>query len=99
MYYAGISEKSGVIKIDLIANRFLYNMVRIIAGTLIEIGKGLYQPEHILEILEAKDRKLAGPTAEACGLTFMLVGYDEKYNKHNVNMEIENNENLLSKAS
>lgn len=96
MYHAVISEKEGVINIDLIANRFLYNMVRIIAGTLIEIGKGLYPPEHMLKVLEAKDRTLAGHTAEACGLTFMLVGYDEKYN---VNMEIDNNENLLCKAS
>jgi tRNA pseudouridine38-40 synthase len=96
MYHAGISEKAGVINIDLIANRFLYNMIRIIAGTLIEIGKGIYPPEHMLKVLEAKDRVYAGPTAEACGLTFMLVGYDEKYN---INMEIQNNENLLSKAS
>jgi len=121
MYHAVISEKAGVINIDLIANRFLYNMVRIIVGALIEIGKGLYPPEHMLKILEAKDRTLAGHTAEACGLTFMMVGYDEKYNirsvsenlkntdkqyemiqtelNHNVKMEINNNENLLSKAS
>lgn len=96
MYYAGITEKAGVINIDLIANRFLYNMVRIIAGTLIEIGKGLYPAEHMLKVLKAKDRTLAGHTAEACGLTFMLVGYDEK---HDINMEIKDNENLLSKAS
>ena len=96
MYHAVISEKEGVINIDLIANRFLYNMVRIIAGTLIEIGKGLYPAEHMQKVLEAKDRTLAGHTAEACGLTFMLVGYDEK---DNINMEIDNNENLLCKAS
>jgi len=65
MYHAVISEKAGVINIDLIANRFLYNMVRIIAGTLIEIGKGLYPPEYMLKILEAKDRTMAGPTGEA----------------------------------
>jgi len=96
MIYAGIREKAGVINIDLIANRFLYNMVRIIVGTLIEIGKDIYPPEHMLKVLEEKNRTYAGHTAEACGLTLMLVGYEEKYN---VNMEINNNENLLCKAS
>jgi len=105
MYYAGISEKNGIINIDLIANRFLYNMVRIIAGTLFEIGKGNYSPEHLKTILDAKDRTLAGVTAEACGLTFMLVGYGEKelapQNNDNIKsiMENTNNENLLCKAS
>jgi len=105
MYFAGISEKNGIINIDLIANRFLYNMVRIIAGTLIEIGKGIYPPEHMKKVLEAQDRTFAGITAEACGLTFMLVGYDEKVlattNNDNIKsiMENKNNENLLCKAS
>lgn len=51
---------------------FLYNMVRIISGTLIEIGGGLYPPEHIQDILKAEKRAEAGPTAPAHGLT--LVG-------------------------
>ena len=80
MLYAECREKAGVINIDLIANRFLYNMVRIISGTLIEIGKEIYPPEHMLKVLNSKDRTLAGHTAKACGLTFMMVGYDEKYN-------------------
>lgn len=53
---------------------FLYNMVRIIAGTLMEVGAGKREPEQIPMILEAKDRKAAGPTAPACGL--MLVQYE-----------------------
>lgn len=52
---------------------FLYNMVRIIAGTLMEVGRGAVAPEKIIEILEAKDRRAAGPTAPAKGLT--LVDY------------------------
>ena len=52
---------------------FLYNMVRIIAGTLIEIGQGKREPEEIADILAACDRTKAGPTAPACGLT--LVDY------------------------
>lgn len=53
---------------------FLYNMVRIIAGTLMEVGRGQIPPEQMEEILLACDRQKAGPTAPACGLT--LIGYD-----------------------
>ncbi len=53
---------------------FLYNMVRIIMGTLLKCGMNMYPPEHVKEILEACDRAVAGPKAEACGLT--LVGID-----------------------
>lgn len=47
---------------------FLYHMVRIIAGTLMEVGRGRLAPEEMAEILEARDRRKAGPTAPACGL-------------------------------
>lgn len=67
-------EKQGKeILISVCGTGFLYNMVRIIAGTLMEVGRGSYPPEHVREILEAKDRQAAGPTAPACGLT--LVNY------------------------
>lgn len=52
---------------------FLYNMVRIIAGTLMEVGRGMYPPEQIEEILKACDRQVAGPTAPACGLTLIRI--------------------------
>ena len=48
---------------------FLYHMVRIIAGTLLEVGRGKTEPERIPEILASLDRGQAGPTAPACGLT------------------------------
>lgn len=68
-------EKSGdMIVIRVTGSGFLYNMVRIIAGTLIEAGKGKILPENMAGILEARDRAKAGPTAPACGLT--LVGYE-----------------------
>lgn len=67
-------EKQGKeIVISVCGTGFLYNMVRIIAGTLMEVGRGSYPTEHVREILEAKDRQAAGPTAPACGLT--LVNY------------------------
>lgn len=54
---------------------FLYNMVRIIAGTLMEIGRGHIQPQEMERILEARDRQAAGPTAPACGLTLVGIEY------------------------
>lgn len=53
---------------------FLYNMVRIIAGTLMEVGRGHIEPQEVKRILEAEDRQAAGPTAPACGL--VLVGIE-----------------------
>ena len=50
-------------------------MVRIIAGTLIEVGRKKMSPGEVLEALRSKDRKLAGPTAKALGLTLIRVKY------------------------
>nr|MBP3598797.1 tRNA pseudouridine(38-40) synthase TruA [Eubacterium sp.] len=55
---------------------FLYNMVRILVGTLVEVGLGKRQPEEMLEILERKERKYAGETAPAQGLFLAKVYYD-----------------------
>ncbi|KIR02981.1 tRNA pseudouridine synthase A [Lachnospiraceae bacterium TWA4] len=63
------------ISIRVKGSGFLYNMVRIIAGTLIEVGLHVYEPEHVKEILEGKDRSLAGDTAPACGLTLKKIEY------------------------
>ena len=54
---------------------FLYNMVRIIAGSLMEVGSGKYEPIHIKEVLEGTDRTLAGPTAEPQGLTLVNIEF------------------------
>lgn len=54
---------------------FLQNMVRILVGTLLEVGRGYWEPEHVQEILEARDRKQAGPTAPPEGLCLMKVDY------------------------
>ena len=64
------------ITIRITGNGFLYNMVRIIAGTLIRVGRGFYEPEKVKEILDAKDRKAAGVTAPAHGLMLMEIKYD-----------------------
>ena len=57
--------------ISITGNGFLYNMVRIIAGTLMQIGRGKGQPSDISDMLEKKDRAAAGPTAPAQGLFLM----------------------------
>lgn len=64
------------ITIRITGNGFLYNMVRIIVGTLIRVGRGFYEPEKVKEILDAKDRKAAGVTAPAHGLMLMEIKYE-----------------------
>lgn len=69
-----VDRQGEEIVIRVAGRGFLYNMVRIIAGTLMEVGRGRIPPEAVKEILEARDRQAAGGTAPACGLT--LVGYE-----------------------
>ena len=66
-----VSPREIIIRVS--GTGFLYNMVRIIAGTLMEVGRGAIAPEQVKEILEARDREKAGPTAPPEGLT--LVRY------------------------
>lgn len=74
IYSVEVMEQAEDLVIRICGNGFLYNMVRIIAGTLMEIGQGRREPRDIIRILEAKDRGTAGPTAPAHGL--MLVKYE-----------------------
>lgn len=61
---------------------FLYNMVRIIAGTLMEVGRGAMEPETVKDILDARDRRAAGPTAPPQGLTLVQYRFlEENYKK------------------
>lgn len=64
-----------LIKIDIKANAFLYNMVRIITGTLINVGLGKISPTQFKELLKEKDSKNTGPTAPARGLILSKVYY------------------------
>lgn len=70
--------KDDIITIRLRGSGFLYNMVRIIAGTLMKVGMGVYPPEHVKEILEARDRQEAGQTAPAKGLTLVSIEYEKE---------------------
>jgi tRNA pseudouridine38-40 synthase len=62
--------------LDVEADGFLYNMVRAVAGTLINVGRGYWPETQVQEILRAEDRRQAGPTAPAQGLFLMRVTYD-----------------------
>lgn len=76
IYSCTVEKEEDVIKIRVTGNGFLYNMVRIIAGTLIEVGAGKREPEEILTMLEKTDRTVAGPTAPAHGLTMIGIQYE-----------------------
>ncbi|MBQ4529307.1 MAG: tRNA pseudouridine(38-40) synthase TruA [Lachnospiraceae bacterium] len=77
IYDIKVTKKEDVITIRITGNGFLYNMVRIIAGTLMDAGQGFWEPEYMKEILEAKDRSKAGNTAPAKGLTLVEIAYPE----------------------
>ena len=70
-----IRQKGPYVRFVFHGNGFLQNMVRIMTGTLLEVGAGRMEPEDMPVILEACDRRLAGPTAPAKGLTLMKVDY------------------------
>lgn len=81
IFQLDVLKENDFIHIIIKGNGFLYNMVRIIAGTLIKTGMHVYPPEHVKEILEAKDRLKAGPKAPAKGLTLVGIEYEDSLTK------------------
>lgn len=77
IYSLDIDEdmRESKIRIRIKGNGFLYNMVRIIVGTLLEVGKGALSPDQIEGIISSCDRKKAGPTAPAKGLRLLGIEY------------------------
>ena len=75
LYDVTIEKQGDEIILHMTGNGFLYNMVRIIAGTLIRVGRGFYEPERVREILEAKERTAAGVTAPPQGLVLVSIEY------------------------
>ena len=70
-----VERQGDMITIRITGNGFLYNMVRIITGTLLRVGSGMLEPEEMHRILEAKDRSSAGETARPEGLTLVKIEY------------------------
>ncbi len=77
IYDAHVRREGDRITFSITGSGFLYNMVRIIAGTLIEVGAGKYPPSRIPDIIKARDRSLAGPTAPAKGLVLIRIEYPD----------------------
>jgi len=73
--HLAVSRMGDWLWLDVEADGFLYNMVRAIAGTLVNVGRGYWPATQVAEILAAGDRRIAGPTAPAQGLFLMRVTY------------------------
>ncbi|MHC4460370.1 MAG: tRNA pseudouridine(38-40) synthase TruA [Planctomycetota bacterium] len=75
IFRCDVSRNDDWVYVDVEGDSFLYNMVRNIVGTFVEVGVGRWRPEKIGEVLEAKDRTAAGPIAPAAGLCLMCIKY------------------------
>ena len=75
LYEARVNRQGDLIYIDLRGDGFLYHMARMIAGTLIRVGKGRIPPQEVADILESRDSLRGGPTAPARGLCLERVEY------------------------
>jgi len=75
VYNCTLEENGSLLQFEIEANGFLYNMVRIIVGTLLNVGRGVYSAQVMAEIIAARDRNQAGPTAPPQGLYLMHVTY------------------------
>lgn len=78
IFHCQVFQQPDGLIIEVTGNGFLYNMVRIIAGTLVEVGKKRMKPEEMPFIIQAKDRQKAGPTFPPEGLVLVEVGYDSR---------------------
>lgn len=76
IYSLELNRENDMITMRISGSGFLYNMVRIIAGTLMKVGMGVYPPEHVEEIIDARDRQKAGPKVPAKGLTLVSLDYE-----------------------
>ena len=75
VYSASVKRKGDLVEFSVRADGFLYNMVRIMVGTLLKVETGKIQPSEISNIISAKNRNLAGFTARPCGLYLNFVEY------------------------
>ena len=76
VYSASVERKGDMVIFKVSADGYLYNMVRIMVGTLVNVGKGIWEPEKVAEIIAATNRDEAGPTAPPQGLFLTDVYYD-----------------------
>ncbi len=77
VYEAAVTKEGNIILFRISADGFLYNMVRILAGTLLLVGQGKLEPDDVVRITQAKNRVEAGSTMPACGLYLNRVFYPD----------------------
>jgi len=75
IHRCSVAQEDGEVRLTVQGDGFLYNMVRNIAGTLIEVGRGRWKPEQVDRVLASRNRADAGPTAPPDGLYLMCVHY------------------------
>ena len=75
IYRCEVKNRNGIVSIDVVGNGFLRHMVRMIAGTLIEVGKGNLTFEDVRNLLESRDKDAVHYNAPACGLYLVKIGY------------------------
>ena len=75
IYSLNITKTGNIYEFEVCGNGFLYNMVRIIVGTLVDVGGGKIKPSQVEEIINSQDRQKAGKTMPAKGLTLKCVEY------------------------
>jgi tRNA pseudouridine38-40 synthase len=75
IYHFAVTQEGDMVEVRVAADGFLYNMVRILVGTLLAVSAGKLSPAEIPALLAAKDRSQAGETAPACGLYLEQVSY------------------------
>ncbi len=84
-----IIRENYMIYIDITANAFLHNMVRNIVGTLMMVGNKSKPAAWCFDVVKSKNRNMAGPTAKACGLTFISPHYKEEYSFLNDDIKLQ----------
>jgi tRNA pseudouridine38-40 synthase len=82
VYRAEVEERGPLLRLELTADAFLHSMVRVVAGQLLEIGRGWREPESLGQALQARSRSAAGMTAPPHGLFLMRVEYPDGYPPH-----------------
>jgi len=90
-----LNLREGVLEFWIAADHFVYNMVRIIVGTLIEVGLGKRDAQSVSDALISGDRNLAGPTAPPWGLTLTDVSYPDEFRLWELMNQEKRSENLL----
>ncbi len=78
IWHVGVRRAGGCVEVEVAGSAFLKYMVRIIVGTLVEVGRGRREPAWVADVLAGRDRRLAGPTAEPQGLTLERIFYPDR---------------------